>query len=1109
MAPFNTPTAVLSGFKERPESLLVQGNRLYIGTASGNIHLYDLHDEIGSSSKPMMRFVETKKAISRKAIDNLGYIKDINSLVVLSETLPTLYPLPSLSPPTPLAKAKGALSFAIHSSVHNAPNAPDSSRPGGFDSADADTIPIPTMVTMLVVGCRRRAVVYTWRDGEAQEVKEILLPHSPRAVAFLDSSNVCFAYSPTEHVIFSLENSTTVDVTIPAPVLTSSSSTGLGMGTFSGLGLSSYMSLGLGGKAAKPGLVRVGDGEVVIIREGQGVVVGGDGRTKGNSINWPTQPEEIAYINPYVFSVLPPGTVLLSEEGSDGSSNSLPPSISTSPQTQTQLQGQPQPSLIQAPVIQIISSINMFPVQTFAFPFFQPSTCPITSLNASIVNTSLRLLTSCTTPSPSNTTAMTMTPKTPPSLFLVSTPLDRTLAAVEGTTVWRFTMREWDAQINELVEMGSYSDALALLERVQGPGTSPKRTLILALNAVSNFRVGRYDDAIDAFLELDINPAKVIALYPERVAGRLAVRPEQWVSLFEGPVAKPNDESSGGGANGGGGGTTEPLTGEKGKGEDAMSTKSSDGGSKEGGGGSGEKLPIPMERAPSPAGSLRARTKTSFGALLPSAVSKDDDAASLSGRKKWKVRDHSTRSLETLWRYLTSLRPKLAGALSSSHNVTPSQSHLFPALSSTTPASLYALPSGVPLTELTEEELVKRAQIVDTALFKSYLIGRPSMLGPLCRLPNWCEVEEVEEELRAREKHAELIFLYNGKKMHAKALKLLQQLSEKEDDMRDKLDPSISYLQKLGPEYLDQIFASARWVFEQDGEMAFKIFTSDDVELPRGPVTDYLEKIDPQIASHYLEYLIDEREETSVGFHDRLTELYLGITMNARKRGDEKKRSEVYAKLLRFINTTESYRPARLYGLLSEDLYEARAILLGRMNRHEHALELYVYKLGDFAKAEEHCKRISPPSPTPSPIFLTLLKLYLRPTIPDPPDLLTPALSLIARHRTRLDPIETLQLLPPFVSAQDVKPFLAQALRAPVFDNAVVREVNKARHEGVERKLMVLESRRVKVTDSRICPQCHKRLGNSVIAVHAPRGEVTHYQCREAFSRKLNAMRQG
>lgn len=112
--------------------------------------------------------------------------------------------------------------------------------------------------------------------------------------------------------------------------------------------------------------------------------------------------------------------------------------------------------------------------------------------------------------------------------------------------------------------------------------------------------------------------------------------------------------------------------------------------------------------------------------------------------------DDATRSLETLWRYLTSLRPKLAGALAS-HHITPSQSHLFPTLSSTSPASLYALPSGVALTDLTEDELVKRAQIVDTALFKSYMIGRPSMLGPLCRLPNWCEVVEVEEELRARE----------------------------------------------------------------------------------------------------------------------------------------------------------------------------------------------------------------------------------------------------------------------------------------------------------------------------------------------------------------------
>jgi Vam6/Vps39-like protein vacuolar protein sorting-associated protein 39 len=166
-----------------------------------------------------------------------------------------------------------------------------------------------------------------------------------------------------------------------------------------------------------------------------------------------------------------------------------------------------------------------------------------------------------------------------------------------------------------------------------------------------------------------------------------------------------------------------------------------------------------------------------------------------------------------------------------------------------------------------------------------------------------------------------------------------------------------------------------------------------------------------------------------------------------------------------------------------------------------------------------HCKRISGPSPIPSSIFLTLLKLYLRPIIPNPPNLLSPALSLIARHSARLDPIETLQLLPPLVNAQDVRLFLVQSLRAPVFDNCVVREVSLARKEDMERQLMKLESRRVKVTDSRMyvwvldlliwiltcknsnvrCPLCHKRLGNSVIAVHAPRWVFRPSFCSVSF----------
>lgn len=62
---------------------------------------------------------------------------------------------------------------------------------------------------------------------------------------------------------------------------------------------------------------------------------------------------------------------------------------------------------------------------------------------------------------------------------------------------------------------------------------------------------------------------------------------------------------------------------------------------------------------------------------------------------------------------------------------------------------IMSLPDTSP-SALTPQQLFRFAQIVDTALFKSYLVVRPGLLGPLCRLDNWCEVSEVENELRAR-----------------------------------------------------------------------------------------------------------------------------------------------------------------------------------------------------------------------------------------------------------------------------------------------------------------------------------------------------------------------
>jgi len=51
----------------------------------------------------------------------------------------------------------------------------------------------------------------------------------------------------------------------------------------------------------------------------------------------------------------------------------------------------------------------------------------------------------------------------------------------------------------------------------------------------------------------------------------------------------------------------------------------------------------------------------------------------------------------------------------------------------------------------------------------------------------------------------------------------LCRLSEKEADPRDKLGPSVSYLQRLGPEHIDQTFKYSRWIFQQDSDIAFEV----------------------------------------------------------------------------------------------------------------------------------------------------------------------------------------------------------------------------------------------------------------------------------------------
>jgi Vam6/Vps39-like protein vacuolar protein sorting-associated protein 39 len=204
-------------------------------------------------------------------------------------------------------------------------------------------------------------------------------------------------------------------------------------------------------------------------------------------------------------------------------------------------------------------------------------------------------------------------------------------------------------------------------------------------------------------------------------------------------------------------------------------------------------------------------------------------------------------------------------------------------------------------------------------------------------------------------------------------------MSAKETDIEDKVDPTVIYLQKLGPEYVNLVFEGSRWVIALDKEkglqvsqvrhagqllISVKIFTSEEHELPREEVADFLEEVDPHMSIRYVEYLINERKETGVEFHDRLAELYLQDVLKTSGHGDA-----ANAKFLSFLESSSHYRAVRIMGLLPREgtyqlvaipfsllctgMLEARAILLGRMGENKAALSIYAYKLKNFAKAEE------------------------------------------------------------------------------------------------------------------------------------------------------------
>ncbi|XP_056111844.1 vam6/Vps39-like protein isoform X1 [Rhinichthys klamathensis goyatoka] len=475
--------------------------------------------------------------------------------------------------------------------------------------------------------------------------------------------------------------------------------------------------------------------------------------------------------------------------------------------------------------------------------------------------------------------------------------------------------------------------------------------------------------------------------------------------------------------------------------------------------------------------------------------------------------------------------PTLSGAeLEKAHlalidYLTQKRSHLVKQLNDSDPSTTSPLMEGTP----TIKSRKKLLQIIDTTLLKCYLHTNVALVSPLLRLENnHCHIEESEYVLKKAHKYSELIILYEKKGLHQKALQVLLDQSTKANSPLKGHERTVQYLQRLGVENLGIIFEFSPWVLKICPEDGLKIFTEDLTEvetLPRDKVLNFLKEGFKELAIPYLEHIIYMWEETRPEFHNVLIQLYLEkvqglmkVYLNSLPEGvsavaagkEAGELGEFRNKLLTFLEVSSSYEPERLISDFPFDgLLEERALLLGRMGKHEQALFIYVHILKDTRMAEEYChSHYDPAANGNKDVYLSLLRMYLSPPdvhflgpikmeLCEPQANLQAALNVLQLHHSKLNTTKAINLLPANTQIREIKVFLESVLEEKAgrkrFDQ-VLKSLLQAEFLRVQEERIFHQQVKCVITDEKTCRVCKKKIGNSAFARY-PNGVVVHYFC--------------
>ncbi|XP_043251331.1 vam6/Vps39-like protein [Colletes gigas] len=430
------------------------------------------------------------------------------------------------------------------------------------------------------------------------------------------------------------------------------------------------------------------------------------------------------------------------------------------------------------------------------------------------------------------------------------------------------------------------------------------------------------------------------------------------------------------------------------------------------------------------------------------------------------------------------------------------------------------------LTNVAIEQLLK---IIDTTLLKCYLQTTDALVAPLLRL-NHCHLAEAEKTLLMYQKYPELIILYQTKGQHRKALELLEKHAKENDPSLKGTERTIQYLQHLGKDYIDLILKFAGWVLNEDPEQGLRIFIDDiqEVEqLPRPKVLDYLLRCYKDLVITYLEHVVHIWNDTNSLCHNVLIhqykEKYLASMSDSATPAEKQAGQHIRQKLLQFLEKSMYYTPETiLIHFPFDQLFEERAIILGRLGRHQQVISIYASILNDIQKAVDYCQNVydkyqktadkQKQSDDADKVYGMLIQQLLYPhnevlkTVCNPeiqrtvqPDL-EMALEILEKHASRIDPLKVLDILPDTIPIGRIKHFLEVSLHETFIAKRrvqVLKSLLCAEHLQVQEQRMYYESHNVLMTEFNICPVCKKRFGNQSAFARYPNGDIVHYSCQD------------